>query len=231
MAPPRNKPQDRADQTRQALLEAGIALFARDGYDGVSNRTLAATAGTNQALISYHFGSKEGLYKAVFEHIAAQVSERMSETMASTREQVNGLKEKLTQIDEATRQSIQQSCMEIIAKVVRTFAGFLLAPTSENFAKLVLQEQMNPTKAIDVLSKIQREILDLLSDLIAVSKMRTKACQQDRLTALTIVGQVLVFRHVPETVNRLMDWEKSDADAHIEDIVAVIENNARQILS
>lgn len=231
MAPPRNKSQDRADQTRQALLEAGIELFAKDGFDGVSNRTLAATAGTNQALISYHFGSKEGLYKAVFEYIASQVSDRMSETMGSTKRQVSDLKEKLSDADDATKHSVQESCVGIIAKVIRTFASFLLAPSSENFAKLVLQEQMNPTKAIDVLSKIQREILDLLSDLIAVSKMRAETCKQDRLTALTMVGQVLVFRHVPETVNRLMDWEESDADNHVEDIVDVIENNARQILS
>ena len=50
---------------REKLLVAGTELFALKGFAGVSIRELATAAGVNSALISYHFGGKEGLYEAV----------------------------------------------------------------------------------------------------------------------------------------------------------------------
>ena len=51
--------------TRSQLLAAATPLFARKGLHGVSVRELARSAGANLAMISYHFGGKDGLYAAV----------------------------------------------------------------------------------------------------------------------------------------------------------------------
>ena len=53
--------------TRDKLIEAGEKLFSQSGLAGVSIRELSQEAGTNSALISYHFGGKEGLYSAILE--------------------------------------------------------------------------------------------------------------------------------------------------------------------
>ncbi|SMC99365.1 TetR/AcrR family transcriptional regulator [Sporomusa malonica] len=53
--------------TKEKLIEAGEKLFAEKGLSGVSIRELSKEAGANSALISYHFGGKEGLYLAVLE--------------------------------------------------------------------------------------------------------------------------------------------------------------------
>ena len=53
--------------SRTRLLESAVPLFASKGLSGVSIRQLAEAAGVNSALISYHFGGKEGLYAAVLE--------------------------------------------------------------------------------------------------------------------------------------------------------------------
>lgn len=53
------------EATREALLEAGARLFATHGYDGATVDTISREAGVNPALISYHFGGKQGLYTAV----------------------------------------------------------------------------------------------------------------------------------------------------------------------
>ncbi|WP_373325715.1 TetR/AcrR family transcriptional regulator [Sporomusa paucivorans] len=53
---------------KEKLIEAGEKLFALKGLAGVSIRELSQEAGANSALISYHFGSKEGLYAAVLEN-------------------------------------------------------------------------------------------------------------------------------------------------------------------
>ncbi|MFM9282092.1 TetR family transcriptional regulator [Paenibacillus jiagnxiensis] len=53
---------------KMRILLAAKKLFAQHGYDGTSVRQICEEAGANIALISYHFGGKDGVYKAVFEH-------------------------------------------------------------------------------------------------------------------------------------------------------------------
>lgn len=55
----------RGDETARALVSAARSLWATRGFAGASVRDIAAAAGVNSALVRYHFGSKEGLYKAV----------------------------------------------------------------------------------------------------------------------------------------------------------------------
>jgi AcrR family transcriptional regulator len=53
--------------TRERIIKAASRAFALNGYEGASIRTIVAEAQVNQAAINYHFGSKEGLYRAVLE--------------------------------------------------------------------------------------------------------------------------------------------------------------------
>lgn len=56
---------DGAKSARESLLDAAEALFAENGFDGVSLRHLTQTAGTNLASVNYHFGSKQELFAEV----------------------------------------------------------------------------------------------------------------------------------------------------------------------
>ena len=56
----------RAADTKSALLDAGERLFAERGIAGASMRAITSAAGANLAAVHYHFGSKEGLVRAVF---------------------------------------------------------------------------------------------------------------------------------------------------------------------
>lgn len=64
-----------ADATRAAFVAAGEKVFARRGFEGATLDMLAAEAGANKALVSYYFGSKEGLYDVV---IATLVGEAIT---------------------------------------------------------------------------------------------------------------------------------------------------------
>jgi AcrR family transcriptional regulator len=51
--------------TRERILKSAERLFAENGYDGTSIRTIVAKARVNQAAINYHFAGKDGLYREV----------------------------------------------------------------------------------------------------------------------------------------------------------------------
>jgi AcrR family transcriptional regulator len=74
---PRERERRDPAATRLSLLASGAALFSERGYDAVPIDDVASRAGVNKALISYHFGGKRGLYKAIlasgFEQIAGRI--------------------------------------------------------------------------------------------------------------------------------------------------------------
>ncbi len=49
------------------ILDVAERVFSELGFDGASTRTISGEAGVNMAMLNYYFGSKEGLFLAVFE--------------------------------------------------------------------------------------------------------------------------------------------------------------------
>src|SRR5450432_2521161 len=58
--PPRRRPP-----ARQLLLSAAARVFARDGLEGATTRTISREAGVNEVTLFRHFGTKEHLLEAV----------------------------------------------------------------------------------------------------------------------------------------------------------------------
>ena len=52
--------------TRESLLDAAETLFSEHGIEAASLRQITQQAGANLAAVNYHFGSKDGLIRAVF---------------------------------------------------------------------------------------------------------------------------------------------------------------------
>jgi AcrR family transcriptional regulator len=65
-----------AEATKERILVAAEKLFSEQGLDGVSVREIAAAAKLDVAMINYHFGSKLGLYRAVFHRRIDQLTEQ-----------------------------------------------------------------------------------------------------------------------------------------------------------
>lgn len=60
-------PKGTATDVRQALLEAGCAMYAERGLQGVSLREVAEHAGVNQAMVRYYFKDKSGFERAMLD--------------------------------------------------------------------------------------------------------------------------------------------------------------------
>ncbi len=61
---------EKDETTKTCLVHSALKLFARFGFDGVSVKEICQKARVNISLVSYHFGGKEGLYKACLEPFA-----------------------------------------------------------------------------------------------------------------------------------------------------------------
>ncbi len=65
---------DRGSDTRARIVAAALHEFAERGFDGASTREISHRAGANQGLITYHFRSKESLWKAAVDAMFAELS-------------------------------------------------------------------------------------------------------------------------------------------------------------
>lgn len=67
--------------TRERILDAAEALFAAQGFDATSMRMITGRAGVNLAAVNYHFGSKQGLFEAVFHRRITQLNDARTRSM------------------------------------------------------------------------------------------------------------------------------------------------------
>lgn len=64
------------DSARTRILDAGEQIFVKKGFAGSSLRAITSAAGVNLAAAHYYFGSKQGLFKAVFCRCVEPINEQ-----------------------------------------------------------------------------------------------------------------------------------------------------------
>ena len=80
---PSNGKERNAEQTRQAILQAAIAEFSREGVAGARTDEIARAAKVNKALLYYYFSDKESLYGAVLDHAFGSIYPRLAAILES----------------------------------------------------------------------------------------------------------------------------------------------------
>jgi len=211
-------PAIRGDATREALIGAALVVFAHDGFEAASTRTIAERAGVNQALIGYHFGGKEGLYLAVFEHITQRVQTLIGPVVQQAAELL------ATAPRSATTAARRKSWMPPILAMVDATLSLMLSPETEHWCELMLREQAHPTAAFDhIYSGFMGPTLELLVEL--VMRLRDESDRTDaRLRVITLLGQVIIWRTGRATTQRLLDWKSFDS-REIERIKQAVSRN------
>lgn len=72
------------DETRQRLLDAGVALFAENGYDATTTAQIAAAAGVTERTFFRHFPSKADLILANWRRFSVGVDAAMATQQPGT---------------------------------------------------------------------------------------------------------------------------------------------------
>ena len=202
--------------TRLRLLNAAIDHFGRLGLHGASTRAIAREADTPMSSITYHFGGKEGLYLAAADHIASEIARRAGPAL----EQVRAM------CAEPPTPAVARNALHL---VFAHMVGVIVSPETAAFARFILREQADPTEAFTHLySGAMRELLARLAALLRTISHDRLGEQDSRLKALTLMGQLLVFRVARAAVLATTGWREVGA-AEVDEIRRSIADNLEAI--
>jgi AcrR family transcriptional regulator len=206
------------EETKRRLVEAGLELFGRYSFDGVSTRDLADRADVNLAAIQYYFGSKEGLYLAVARYIVEHVSAWMTPEMA--------------RVDESLKENPdKETCFVLFCELFDQILGHMLRESEHmRWMGIFTQEQVEPTGAFDILyDGIMKPLHDCFCRLVAYLLEMPAEDQETKVRAYAVFGQALMFHVSRAEIDRVMNWKGYDTEG-IELIRRVVLEHLRAIL-
>ena len=181
----------RGESTRANLIDAGVRIFSARDFSAVTTRELAVAAGANQAAILYHFGSKEGLYRGVAEHVAERARAAFGDSCAAAA----GVRDSRD----------RASCMEALRTVLRAFTRGLIEMTADSGALVdfIVREQAHPGPGFDILyTGYIGEMHSCITDLVALATGRALDEPSAIVDAHAIIGMALSFAVARTTFHR-----------------------------
>ena len=202
----------RADRAKARLLAAGLQCFADRGLEGVTIREIARSSGQNSAAITYSFGGKEGLYRAVLEALMRFFKSHVLEA------------EKTYASATSVGTPSPEEAVSLLKRIQRNFAlGILTDAKAAQFAMLMVREQTQPTAAFEALYRDTVEPLHrMLSHIMAAITGDDPDSPRAMLRAHALIGQLQSFVMARETLLRRMGWDGYDASraAEVADLLA-----------
>jgi hypothetical protein len=161
---------------------------------------------------------------AALRFIAVSVNERMGplvETIEAGLEAPVGAQASRRAVDRA-RTALQE--------LIDAFLGMLASDESAAWARLILREQQNPSDGFDVLySGFMHRLLSVVSALVARARNLEPTAADCKLTAMTILGQAIVFRAARAAVMREMGWQTLGRE-ELDSVKALLHRNIAAIL-
>jgi TetR/AcrR family transcriptional regulator, regulator of cefoperazone and chloramphenicol sensitivity len=181
--------------TRARLLDAAAEIFGTYNLEGATTRQLAERAGVNQAAIPYYFGGKEGLYLATIEHFFSVHAPQIGTVVAEIESRL------------AAKNIARGEALDLLKTLLGTMLEVLLRQqTNRSFGRIIIREQMQPTKAFDLIyERVIRHVHHTISALLAILLEREPDDRSVIFRAQMIVGQILVFLAGRETIKRRLN--------------------------
>lgn len=184
-------PSSSSDDPRERILSAAGEEFAERGFEATTVRHICLAAGVNVASVNYYFGDKQRLYhetvRQAHQQLVAQVP--------------------LSPWPEGT--PARDRLRDFIGNVLERMLGFG-RPRWQN--RLMLREVLQPTEAcrdlVDDYIRPQFNRLISILDELASGQLEQP---QLRRVAMSIFGQMFVYRAADDVVGMLIPADERDA--------------------
>ena len=170
-----------AEGARERVLEAALDLFGERGLNGTTVRDIAARAKVNVAAISYHFGGKDELYRAVAGMVIGSIEARVRSRVARI-------------LDEPPRDP--ESALLALENLAETMIDVIVGPEEmRRVARFIIREQMQPTFAFEILFGVMRRLHGAATQLMALAAGLHPNGREAMLRVFLVLGQVLFLQN------------------------------------
>ncbi|MCL8570825.1 transcriptional regulator CecR [Proteus mirabilis] len=197
--PDKHQKKTRGELAKRQLLEAACEIFGKNGPDSATTRQIAQAAKQNIAAIAYYFGSKEGLYLAVAQYIADLIRLDFEPTVA--------------QLDDFLEKSNPTEHLPLLQKLIidsfLQYARLVLDKSNVHISRIMAREQLVPTEAYSLIhQQALSPLLTRVNRLLALYIGLDPTLPKTMLHTHAILGEVLSFRLVRETILRQTGWDR-----------------------
>jgi AcrR family transcriptional regulator len=190
------------DVTRQRVLDAAEEVFAEKGFKAASIREIGKRAKANSAAINYYFGDKNRLYIEAVKYAHRGCVEGGEPFPDWTP-------------DVPPREKLRD--------FIRVMVSRMLQPHSVSSMQLMMRELAQPTAACievvrDYIQPMASRLIGILEELLPGAP-----AAQRSLTAFSIVGQCLFYRHHRAVASLLVgeeEFQKFDVEVVTRHITA-----------
>ena len=159
-------------ETRERLLAAASEEFALRGFANARVRHIVDQAGANLAAVNYHFGGKEGLYRATLARLTARKPLRRPHSNP------RGLD---------SRQRLERRVQAVLER-------FVVHTNGTTLGRILAHEAMNPTAHLDevIAESLKPELAELRTLLADV--VPGAPADAIGLAAIGVLGQCLLYQ-------------------------------------
>jgi AcrR family transcriptional regulator len=199
--------------TRGRIIAAAEQLFAKLGFDGVSLRKIALTAGVPVGLVSYHFGGKLGVYQAIFE----------SRTPVLVEQRQAGLALAALEVDPERQ-------LELIVKAVLLPMLKLRTTKGCNWIGALLARELSDPRSVE--RQIVQKLFDPVATLVTTQLQlalpdRSKA--EIHWAYQSMIGTMVFVIADVGRISRLSDGaaDPEDVDATLRYLLSILLNGLR----
>ncbi len=192
-----NKKLNMPGNTKERLIEVALELFAIHSYEGVSTRQIVDKAKVNISAITYYFGGKEGLYKAVIESKIDLFENKMGPVINEV------LKKQNNEVEEQK---------QLLLKLLDEYITFIFSKgLSQYIVLLLIREMTSPSSTFELFyAKVMGRMHKLCTKLLAAIFNRDEQDEEMILLTTTLIGQILIFRATKRVILRRINIEEYD---------------------
>ena len=175
------KKHEGAPELTREEFDAALDLFGERGLTGTTVRDIAARAKVNVAAISYHFGGKDELYRAVATTVIGSIEARVRDRAAPL-------------LDNPPRDP--PAALTALEDLAETMIDVIVGPPEmRRVARFIIREQMQPTFAFEILFGVMSRLHGAATRLMALAAGLDPQAKETMLRVFLILGQVLFLEN------------------------------------
>ena len=206
----------RGEETRKRILDAAVEVFAGEGYAAAHTRLLAERAGVKLPTLAYYFGSKEGLFRAVIERIAAQFESKMAPV-------ANKVRAVLDQ-GEVSRETL----LELLCELLDAFIATMLSSDHpESWRQIIARAESENQAALEPLSACIRGLGAGTCQMV-IARLVDDGDDKEMswMRTVAILGQIHIFTKVQ--VRCGLNWDNFTAE-RVQAVQHLVRDNVHAI--